>query len=575
MRPFALALTLLALVGTLSLAQDEAEAPGPSQWVEQTLDGMSLDEKVGQLIVGGSGTGYTSTASDEFERIREEIERYHLGGYHAFRGDVYSAAFLIRRMQQRARIPLLITADLEGGLGLIIEGGTRFPKAMALGAVGDPEAARTVGRITAQEARRVGIHVNFYPVVDVNNNPENPVINIRSFGEDPEAVGRMAAAYIQGVQSQGLLATAKHFPGHGDTSTDSHLELPVIEASLQRLREVELVPFRSSIEAGVAAIMTAHLAVPALEPDTSLPATLSRRILSGLLREEMGFEGLIFTDAMNMRGVANHFSDGEAGVRAVEAGADLILFPRSVGKTHLGVLQAVRSGRLSLQRIERSVRRILQAKARLGLDRYSPPDLERIDEYVGSKENQEIAQQIMESALTVVRDERKVLPLRPARNSTLLVLTLLDERRRHEDRGLALYRTLRDHHRRTIHFEIGPDAAANEVRLALALARRVGAIVVGGYIRAAALKGSTGLSDHQIRLLEGLSELDRPFAFVLFGSPYLLPFVPDLPSYILAYDDHPGAEKAAARLVLGRVRSRGKLPVSLPDLYPLGHGLNR
>jgi hypothetical protein len=194
---------------------------------------------------------------------------------------------------------------------------------------------------------------------------------------------------------------------------------------------------------------------------------------------------------------------------------------------------------------------------------------------VGSKQNQEVAQEIMEAALTVVRDERKSLPLRPARNATLLVLTLLDEQRRHEERGLAFYRHLRDHHRNTIHFEIGPDASSNEVRMALALARRVGAVAVGGYVRVAAFKGSVALSDNQIRLLEGLSELERPFAFVLFGSPYLLPLVPDLPSYILAYDDHPGAERAAARLVMGRVRSRGKLPVSLPDLYPLGHGLDR
>lgn len=547
----------------------------PSGWVEKTMAGMSLEEEVGQLIIGGTGTGYTSTASDEFDQIKEEIQKYHVGGYHAFRGDVYSAAYLIRRMQQQAKIPLLISADLEGGAGVVFEGGTRFPKAMALGAIGDAETARKVGEITAREARRMGVHISFSPVVDVNNNPENPIINIRSFGEDPEAVGRLAAAYIQGIQSQGLLATAKHFPGHGDTSADSHLELPVIQADLERLQQVELVPFRRSIQAGVAAVMTAHLSVPALEPEEGLPATLSRRILSGVLRREMGFGGLIITDAMNMQGITAHYNDGEAAVRAVEAGADMILFPPSVRRAHLGLVQAVRSKRLSRDRIRRSVRRILQAKQSLGLDRNPLPDLDRIDEFVGSKENRGIAEEVMESAVTVVRDDKHALPLRPPPNSTLLVLTLLDERRRQEERGLAFYRELRAHHRNTLHFEIGPDAGSNEISLALALARRVGAVAVGGYIRIAAFKGSISLSQNQIRLLEGLCIIDRPFAFVLFGSPYLLTSVPDLPSYVLAYDDYPGAEEAAARVLLGKAPGSGKLPVSLPELYPLGYSLKR
>lgn len=553
----------------------EALSPEARQWVEQTLSGMSLEEKVGQVIMAGTQADFTNVLTPKFDEIKEDIQRYHVGGYLAFPGDVLSAALLIRRMQEMARIPLFIASDLEGGTGLIFDGATRFPKAMALAATGDPLNAYTTGKITALEARNIGININFYPDVDVNNNPNNPIINIRSFGESPELVSKMAAAYIRGVQENGLLATAKHFPGHGDTSTDSHLELPVIQAGIDRLNRVELPPFRAAIEAGVGAIMAAHIAVPALEGGADLPATLSRPILTGLLRRQMEFRGLVFTDAMTMGGIVNGYKNGEAVVRAFRAGADVILYPPSVKDAFEALLKAVRRKRIQPQRLDSSVRRILEAKARLGLFDRHLVELYQVDHKVGSPDYQDAAQNIMNRAITLVRDQKNVLPFSPRRHSSLLLLTVLDEHRYRETRGPTLVREFSKRVPNTIHFEVSPSTSSDEIRLLRELARRVDYVVAGVYIRVAAFKGDLKLSADQIELLRQLSSINKPFACIVFGSPYLLSFVPELPSYLLAFDDYPGAETAAARTVLGELPFRGTLPVSLPEEYALGDGIRR
>jgi beta-N-acetylhexosaminidase len=571
----ALLLGLAVVAPTLSHAQKPGLDEEARVWVESTFEKMSLEEKIGQLIIGGADSNFTNLRSDKFQKIRDDITRHHVGGYHAFGGELLSAALLIQRMQELASVPLLITADLEGGTGLIFRGGTRFPKAMALAATFDPETARRVGRMTALEAQSIGVNINFYPVVDVNNNPLNPIINIRSFGEDPQQVSRMAVAYIEGFQENGLIATAKHFPGHGDTSTDSHLQLPVITVSRERLERVELVPFREAIRAGVGAVMTAHLVIPALEPGSAVPATLSERISTGLLKQEMGFDGLVVTDAMNMGGLRHHYGDAEAAVRAFTAGADLILFPSSIQRAFVGLRAALVEGRISQSRLDRSVRRILEVKAGLGLHRGSRSYLSAIDQQVGAPEQLESSQRIMDRAITLVRDEKDVLPFSPEPNARVLLLTLLDERRPRESRGAAFVAQFLRRHRRTQHLEVLPDVSVQQSDSIEELAEDADYLVIGTYIRGAANKGELGLSPGEMQLLERLSRIRRPAAFVLFGSPYLLPLVSQLPTYIVAYDDYPGAELAAVKTILGEIPFLGKLPISLPDLYPIGHGLRK
>jgi beta-N-acetylhexosaminidase len=542
---------------------------------------MTLDEKVGQLVIPAAVGMFLSQDGDPFQRIKRDITEFHVGGYHVL-GDVNvlhepaGVALLLNHMQELAKVPLLVTADFEGGAGLRYLGATRLPRAMAMGATWNEEMAYQAGRVAAEEARAIGVHVNFYPVVDVNNNARNPIINIRSFGGDPDLVSRMARAYIRGSQAAGVMATAKHFPGHGDTSADSHLELPSIDVDRARLDAIELPPFRAAVQEGVGGVMSAHIALPRIEPDL-VPATLSAKMLSGVLRGELGFGGIIFTDAMNMRGVAARYPEGEAAVRAVKAGADVVLYPPSVEKAFTALKAAVESGEISQSRIDESVRRILAAKQRLGLDTNRFTDINKLDRVLGSLDHQRTARQVAESAITLVRDKRRILPLTLAPGQQILAVTMVDSNEGWRDGppGRTFLSGLIERHPKTTHVLVSDKTAPAEFELVRKLAALSEVIIVNAFIRVAAYKGSIDLTEGEINLLKHLSALDRPFVFVLYGSPYLITFVPELPTYVLAYEYYPGAETASLKAVLGEIEFRGRLPVELPGLYDIGHSAAR
>ena len=573
---------LVAFTAVTASAQDRRT----EAWIERTLRSMSVDEKIGQLIVPPVAGGFRNVQSPEFEKIRTQLTQLHLGGMHVFGysshrpqagGDAAGVALLIHDMQRTATIPLLITADFEGGVGYIIPGATRFPLAMAIGATGSEELSYAAGKATAEEGRALGVNVDFYPVVDVQNNPANPIINIRSFGEDPAKVSSLATAYLRGVQDGGMIATAKHFPGHGDVAQDSHLELPVLSVDRARLDAVELAPFRAAIDAGVAAVMSAHIYLPAIDTEKGLPATLSRNALTGLLREDLGFKGLIFTDALDMHGVTLHFSNEEAAVRSVEAGADVVLFPPDVERAFNGLRAAVASGRITEARLDQSVRQILRAKARVGLQQYRPPDFMRLSSVVGSKAHRDLSQTIADRAVTLVRDEKNAVPLKLSPEGRLLHVNLLDHRTgwREGAVGQVLAAELPKRFPRTSTVQLDDQSTAAEYTMTQRMADMVDAVVVTAFIRVAAYKGSIDLTRQQLDLLRGLSAMNKPFVFVLFGSPYLLHHVPELPSYMLTYDIHPGAEMAAVKALTGEIPIQGRLPIALPGLHPVGHGLTR
>ncbi|HXG67268.1 MAG TPA: glycoside hydrolase family 3 N-terminal domain-containing protein [Blastocatellia bacterium] len=553
----------------------------PQSWVEQTLAAMTLDEKIGQMIIPAIIGRFMPQDSETFQQIRRDLTEFHVGGYHML-GDVTTlydpagVALLINHMQGIAKTPLLITADFEGGVGYRFRGATRLPRAMAIGATNNEERAYQAGRVAAEEARALGVNVNFYPVVDVNNNPRNPVINIRSFGSDPQTVARMARAYIRGLQSAGVMATAKHFPGHGDTSADSHLELPAIDVDRARLDQIELPPFRAAIEEGVGGVMSAHIALPRIET-SGVPATLSEKMLTGVLRNEMKFGGVIFTDAMDMRGVAAHYPEGEAAVRAVKAGADVVLYPPSVEKAFLGVKQAVQSGEIPESRINESVRRILAAKAKLGLDKNRLVDLDKLDKVLGSNEHKRAAEQIIENAITLVRDNKNALPLRLKPEQKVLFISMTDspEGWNYGVPGRAFLEGLMQRHQNTTSVFVSNKTAPAEFDLIRKIAALSDVVIVNGFIRVAAYKGSIDLSEGEVNLLKYLSASNKPFAFVLYGSPYLISFVPELPSYILAYEYYPAAETASLKAVLGEIEFKGRLPIELPGFYPVGHAAAR
>lgn len=582
------AFALLSLSNVFALlpaeaAQKEASKPATlnQSWIEQTLASMTLDEKIGQLIIPATVGMFLSQESETFQQMRRDITEFHVGGYHML-GEVSilhepaGVALLINHLQELARVPLWITADFEGGVGLRYIGATRLPRAMAMGATGNPEMAYQAARITAEEARALGVQVNFYPVADVNNNARNPIINIRSFGGDPNQVGLMARAYIRGSQEHGVMATAKHFPGHGDTSTDSHLELAVVDVDRARLDSIELPPFRAAIEEGVGGVMSAHIALPQIETER-LPATLSPKMLTGILRGEMKFNGVIFTDALNMRGVAAHYPEGEAAVRAIKAGADVLLYPPSVEQAFVAVKHAVDAGEIKESRLDESVRRILSAKEKLGLDHNRFVDIGKLDKALGTNEHQRTAQQIIESAITLVRDTRKVLPLKLAPEQKVLFISMVDNSDGWRDGvpGSAFFAGLVKRHPSSTHVYVTDKTSPAEFELIKKLAALSDAVIVNAFIRVASFKGSIDMSEGEINLLKHLSAIKRPFAFVLFGSPYLLSFVPELPTYVLAYEYYPAAEEASLKAVLGEIEFKGKLPIELPGFYRIGDAASK
>jgi beta-glucosidase-like glycosyl hydrolase len=553
--------------------------PEQQSWVDQTLAQMTLEEKIGQVMFPVTSGAFTNVDSDEFQKIKDNIQKYHVGGYHIegySGGNPVSGAFLVSRMQQLAKLPLLITADFEGGAGYQFAGATRFPRGMAIGATGVVQYAYDAASFTAREAKAMGISVNFYPVVDVNNNPQNPIINIRSFGENPTAVGDFGQAYIKGTQDNGIIATAKHFPGHGDTSVDSHLELPVINFDRARLNLIELPPFQAAIKAGADAVMTAHIDLPQFEKTPGLPASLSPAITTGLLRHDLDFRGLVFTDALVMHAITTHFGAEQAVVKAIQAGADVALEPADVPKAFAALREAVAKGDLTVERLDQSVRRLLSAKAWEGLNAQRTPDLNQVDTLVGTRAAQQKSDEIMEHALTLVKDERNAIPLRvdPGEQVLLLNFTDTENAEYSATSGLTFRAEFMERHPKTLFAQVGPMISRNEADLIRQLADVTRTVVVSCSIRIASYKGSLGLSESQQNLLQSIAHHDGPFVFALFGSPYLLNYVPELPSYALAFEFYPGAEAAMVRALFGEIPFQGKLPVTV-GTFPVGFKLTK
>ena len=382
-----------------------------SRWVKQTLSRFSLEEKIGQMLCLGFYGHFVNRDSSDWQKYLTWIKTLKIGGLAVYSGDVHETAAMLNSLQELSDTPLLIAANLERGLVNQLEGASQFPPIMSIGATGSEELSYRMGKVTALEARAVGIHMAYFPVVDVNINPNNPIINTRSFGENPGDVGRLAAAYIKGCQENGLIATAKHFPGHGDTESDTHNVLAVVQGDLNRLQTVELFPFQMAVAAGVQAVMTAHISIPVLDPSPDLPATLSWPILTGLLRQKMGFKGLIVSDSMGMGGITTLYSQEQAAVQAVRAGVDIILLSPEPELVVQALLRAVISGQISEARIDESVSRILRAKAMLGLHADRVVDVDILSRKLAAPAHLQLAEEIYEQSMTLVKNDGDWLPL--------------------------------------------------------------------------------------------------------------------------------------------------------------------
>ena len=442
---------------------------------------------------------------------------------------------------------------------------------MAVGATGDDSLAWEMGRVTAVEARAVGVHLPFAPVLDVNNNPDNPVIATRSFGEDPAEVARLGSAFVRGLQEHGAIATGKHFPGHGDTGVDSHVDLPVIRVDRERLDRVELRPFRAAVDAGMGAVMSAHVSIPSVTGSVSMPSTLSPAVLSDLLRGEMGFEGLIVTDAMNMAAITRRFGARDAVVRALEAGADIILMPEDPRAARESLVAAVRSGRVSEARLDRSVARILELKERMGLDRERYTDIFGIHRKVGIPEHVERATEIAEASITLLRNDRNLLSLRGTRTANVLSVTY--RARNNLLAGRYFNTRVRETYRRLRTAYLDSGIADSEYDRLLARASRSDLVIVSAYVAAARTDGRPNLPEPLSDFVETLAERRVPHIVISFGNPYLLSDVPEAQAYMLAWSASEVSQIAAARALFGEIPIRGRTPTGLPSLFDIGDGI--
>ncbi|MGB9863351.1 MAG: glycoside hydrolase family 3 N-terminal domain-containing protein [Candidatus Saccharicenans sp.] len=543
---------------------------GDRRWVEKVMRSMTLEEKIGQLVVTRYSGEFFNLADENVKRLERLVRDYHLGGLILFGGEALETAYFTNHFQKISRVPLLIASDLERGAGNQVTGATLFPPLMALGAADSEELAYQMGRVTALEARALGIHMTYAPVVDVNINPDNPIINTRSVGEDPEQVARITTAFIRGCQENGLIATAKHFPGHGDTDQDSHSLLPTIKAELTRLEQVELYPFKKAVEAGVQAIMTAHLYVPALEPEAGLPATLSPRVITDLLRNRLGFKGLVVTDALEMRGITGYFGEEEAALRALKAGVDLLLLPPNPERVIDYLVDAVRRGQLPLSRVEDSLRRVLLCKSRLGLHRNRLVELDRLPLVLGRPENKEIARKAFASAITLVKNENSLLPLAAGRKMVILSLSS-DPGDYFAGRKFASEVLSRVPGARA--FYADGDTGQERLEEALSEAASAEVAVVALFSSLRAYKGSVDLEPAHVELIRRIKSSGARVVVLSFGSPYFLRHFPEVDAYLCLYRDTPETQELGARALFGEIRLAGKLPVSLPGLFPRGHGL--
>ncbi len=597
MRNKIISLILIAFIinfsGLVIIAQDFRPSEKAYKWADKQLAKMSLNEKVGQMIHVGVNAAYFNQESFAFKELKRQVTENHVGGIIVFVGGVYDTVHLMNRMQESSKIPLLISADFETGVAMRMQDTINFPWNMAVAATGNPEFARREGEIAAKEARALGIHWNFAPVVDVNNNSENPVINVRSYGEDPQAVGKFATAFMTGLQNGNVIATAKHFPGHGDTAVDSHRGLPVIDFSRERLEKTEFVPFREIIKSGVGSVMISHISMPQLDSEevkplkrsekpayadseviteaATIPATLSKNIVTGILKNDMKFDGLVVTDAMDMSGLTLYFGAEEAAVRAVLAGNDVLLKPSSADAPIRGILDAVKSGRISEQRIDESVRKILAWKHKLGLEKRQFTPLESIDKTVASIETGKLSDEIANNAITLVKNDDNLFPVKSGTKAVVLCVS------NGEDRnfiGSTFVSRLRRNGIEVERVVIDMRSNENELEEARSKLKSADLVIAGlfGRVRSGA-KNSVGLPEAGEKLLREALQSDSKVISVAFGNPYLLNSFADMGNYVVSYGDMPSLQRASADAISGAIKFNGRLPISVGN-FPKGTGLS-
>ena len=547
---------------------------------------MTLEEKVGQLVTAFAYGHYISTDSQEYARLARLVQERHVGGMIMSLGDVYGTAVLLNKLQRLAKVPLLVGADLERGLAMRTRKTTPFPDAMAIGATRDPAFAYKAGRMVAEEARAIGIHQNYAPVADVNTNPANPVINTRSFGDRVQLVQSMVAAFVRGTNDGGIVSTAKHFPGHGDTGVDSHLDLPILALPKNRLDSLELATFRTAIDSGVMSVMMGHLSVPALDSTAGLPASLSTSITQGVLEGELGFRGLIVSDALDMQGIIRNYSIGRSAIMAVNAGTDLLLMPANDDVALNALLAAARNGDISTQRLDAAVRKVLETKQRLGLHKERLVDLESIGVRVATRYHWDTAREIARHAITVLRNDGGILPLPHAGKKSLVsvILNDVDENRTdvnrpskpfsNEPAGADFTHQLQRRYGGIETYRLSPLSNRLDFDSVFLRVKQADLAIVSLFMKVRTASGRIGMPENLRVFANRLRDLRTPTVVIAFGSPYTIANMPNAKGIVCAYGDSEVLVDACAEAIFGETDVHGELPVSIPGQFTFGDGLD-
>jgi beta-N-acetylhexosaminidase len=538
--------------------------PPDTGWVEQTLSKMTLDEKIGQLFM---------PVHRDTDATLDMIRKFNIGGIWFARSEAKKIATELNILQQASKYPLLVSADFEKGAGTYVDGATDLPANMALGASRDPSAAYRSAALTAKEARAIGVEIDFAPVLDVNNNPENPIINTRSFGEDPALVAAMGTAAVKGYQENGLLATGKHFPGHGNTKTDSHAQLGAINSSPEEFHRVELFPFKTVInDAHPSAIMSEHMWIKAIDTDT-VPATLSKNVMTNLLRNTLHFNGVLYTDAMVMGGISSRYSFDTAVVKAIQAGCDVILFPGDLEKGINTLRQAVQSGEISEERIDESVKRILLSKTEVGLQKQRLVDVEKIPSIVGTEENYQEAKAIAAECITLAKDEKHLVPLNASQKVVIFTMTNKLGNSM-QSRGLISFPDeMKRFNDAVVDYRLPETITPNEAEKAFAAARNADVVIVAAYVKIVIASGTVDLPKEDGGFLKALVKENPNVVLVSFGNPYIGGTVPEIPTYTCAYDNAKALQAVTAEALFGKIPFKGKLPITISDEMKFGTGL--
>jgi beta-N-acetylhexosaminidase len=596
--PFPLATRAALFVAAAVLAAAAKPPPKPKpppltpeqRAAQALLKPLSLHDRVAQMVIGVVNADPVSSSSVEFERYRHWVRDLHIGGLivnnsvqngQVRSAEPYAMAVFLNRMQKLAKIPLLVGGDFERASSMRVADTVRFPYNMAYGAAGDLDASRYEGLAAAREARALGVQWIFAPVADVNSNPDNPIINIRSYGEDPEAVSRHVAAFIDGAHSDPdnrVLVTAKHFPGHGDTSIDSHMDLALLDKDRDHMDAIELKPFEAAIAHGVDAIMTAHMAVPAIEPE-DIPATVSPLVLTGLLRNELKFQNIIVTDAMDMAGLTKEFKGAEASVRAVLAGADVLLMPPDPEQAIRAVVAAVENGRIPRQRIDDSATRVLAAKIRVGLTKTKLVNVETVADVLEAKESGESAQRVSDRAVTLLvnamRNEGAVVPLTDPNHACVIIAVQSRASTSGPRFAQEFARRAKGAHIVTVDSTM-PEAALDAAFKGAAEggdANKCSAIVVSADVAVAANRGDVALAGDLAPFIQKLTEGPVPVVLVAVGNPYLLASFPKVAAYLATFSITQPSEFSAVKALFGQIPITGRTPVSIPGFAAVGDGI--